>query len=127
MTEQLRRRDPLKHIPEWAVKERSHDLSWIGENLHVFWPAALQGFQDFGRGAVVIDATTLVGYEDGMSNPFVYLTEKVIEDKRSFVDALRMVRSYDPSWEFIAVLLKPEDRESTYRIGIPDLKPNRDQ
>ena len=47
-------------IPEWALKERESDLSWIGENLHVFLPAAQQGFQASGRGALVIDTTTLV-------------------------------------------------------------------
>lgn len=112
-----------RHIPNWAKEERERDLAWIGENLHVFWPAAQRGFQESGRGAIVIDTTTLVRHEKGMSNPFIYLAEKAIEEKESLVNALRMVRQYDPSWEFVSVLLKPEGRESTYRIGVPALKP----
>lgn len=89
----------------------------------MFLPAAQQGFQDSGRGAVVIDTTTLVRHEKGMSNPFVYLPEKAIEEKETLVDALRMVRAYDPTWELVTVLVKPQDQESIYRIGVPDLKP----
>lgn len=122
MTERHRRKDPLKHIPEWAKRERETDLSWIQDNLPVFLPAAQQGFQDSGRGALVIDTTTLVRHENGMSNPFVYWPEKAIEEKETLVDALRMVRAYDPTWELVTVLLKPQDRESTYRIGVPTLK-----
>lgn len=127
MPERHRRKDPLKQIPEWARKERESDLAWIGENLHVFLPAAQQGFRDSGRGALVIDTTTLVRHEQGMSHPFFFLAEKAIEEKESLVDALRMVRAYDPSWELVTVLLKPQDRESTYRIGVPDLKPQEPQ
>ncbi len=111
-----------RQIPDWAIRERTRDFSWIQENLHVFLPAAQQGFQASGRGALVIDTTTLVRHEKGKSHPFVYLAEKAIEEKESLVDALRMVRAYDPSWEFVTVLLKPQDRESTYRIGVPSQK-----
>lgn len=114
-------------IPEWAWKERESDLAWIQENLHVFLPAAQEGFQASGRGAVVIDATTIVRHEAGMSHPFLYLPEKALEEKETLVDALRMVRAYDPAWELVTVLLKPRDRESTYRIGVPSLKPKAPQ
>ena len=92
--------------------------------MHVFLLAAQQGFRDAGRGALVIDTTTLVRREKGMSHPFVYLPEKALEEKESLADALRMARAYDPSWEFVSVLLKPQERESTYRIGVPSQKPN---
>jgi hypothetical protein len=123
MPERHRRGDPLRHIPEWAKKERASDMAWIQENLHVFVPAAQQGFADAGRGALVIDTTTLVRHEKGMSHPFVYLPEKAIEEQETFFDALRMVRAYDPSWEIVSVLLKPQNRVSTYQIGVPSLKP----
>jgi hypothetical protein len=34
-------------------------------------------------------------------------------------DALRIVQGYDPSWELVAMLLKNEQRVSTYRVGVP--------
>jgi hypothetical protein len=37
-------------------------------------------------------------------------------------DALRMVRGYDPGWELVAVLLKSEQRVSTYRVGVPSAR-----
>jgi hypothetical protein len=29
------------------------------------------------------------------------------------------VREYDPAWQFVAVLLKEQDRVSSYRVGVP--------
>jgi hypothetical protein len=109
-------------IPEWARRERASDLAWIQENLHVLLPAAQQGFQDAGRGAVVIDTTIIVQHEAGTSHPFLYLPEQALAEKKTLVDALRMVRAYEPARELVTVLLKPHDRESTYRIGVPSLK-----
>jgi hypothetical protein len=33
-------------IPAWAEQERSGDLHWIGENLHIFWPVAQTGVEN---------------------------------------------------------------------------------
>ena len=107
-------------IPEWAQRERAQDLEWISENLHVFWPAAAQGFAAAGRGAIVSDATTLVTHEGGQSHPFFYLPQLEIE-QQPWREVIRMVRSYDPSWELVTVLLK-RGRESAYRIGVPTQK-----
>jgi hypothetical protein len=52
MTERERRR-----FPAWAERERTGDLAWIKENLHVFWPVAQQGYEEHGRGAIVVDTT----------------------------------------------------------------------
>jgi hypothetical protein len=109
-------REPRK-IPEWAKRERASDLAWIAENLHVFFPAARAGFEQVGRGAIVTDTTTLVKHERGESHPFAYVPSEEIY-KGEWLDAIRMVREYDPSWEFVAVLLK-QGRESAYRIGVP--------
>ncbi len=110
-------------MPDWAQKERASDFAWIQDNLHVFVPAVQQGFAESGRGALVIDTTTLVRHEKGTSHPFMYLPEKAIEEKETLLDALRMVRAYDPTWELVSVLLKARNRVSTYRIGVPSLKP----
>ena len=106
-----------QRFPRWAEQECGRDLAWIAENLHVFWPAAQRGFQEAGRGVLVVDTTTLVKHERGESNPFGYLPSGEAE-QYEWEDVIRMVRAYDPSWEFVAVLLKG-DRESAYRVGVP--------
>lgn len=107
-----------KNIPEWAKQERTRDLAWIGENLHLFWPAAQSGFAEVGRGAIVSDTTTLVVQEQAQSHPFAYVPAADIE-KQKWQDVIRLVRQYEPRLEFVAVLLK-EQRESAYRIQVPN-------
>ena len=107
-------REPIA-IPEWARRERTSDMAWLGENVHILWPAAQKGFQESGRGAIVIDTTSR---PTGQGHPFLYLPETGIE-KIHHADSLRMVKQYDPSWEFVALLFKSQDRLSTYRIAIP--------
>ena len=107
-------------IPDWAKRERVSDISWIQENLHVFFPAAIQNFNEVGRGAIVTDVTTLVSHQAGQSHPFFYLPLVGIEEQR-WGDVTRMVKAYDPSWELVTVLLK-RGRESAYRIGVPSAR-----
>jgi hypothetical protein len=113
-------RDP-RRIPEWAKRERASDFAWIGENLHVFWPAARKGYVELGRGAIVVDTTS---QPTGAGNPMAYLPESEIEQQND-PDALRMVHAYDPSWEFVTMLLKQQDPVSTYRIGIPSARESK--
>ena len=107
-----RQRPPL---PEWAAKERLSDMAWIAENLHLFWPAAQAAFTELGRGAITVDTTDS---STGDGHPFWYLTQEQISTLGD-TDAARMVVAYDPSWELITMLLKIEERVSTYRIGVP--------
>jgi hypothetical protein len=113
-------REESKRIPPWAERERGRDIAWIQENLHIFWPAASKGFEESGRGAIVTDTTTLVRHGGEESNPFAYIPAEQIY-AREWLDAIRMVREYDPSWELVTVLLK-EGRESAYRIAVPSQK-----
>lgn len=101
--------------PEWARQERGRDLAWIQENLHVLWPAAQQGYQASGRGAIVIDT---LSHPAGAGNPFVYLPQNEVA-KMEDADASRMVDQYDPNWELVTMLLKSAQRLSTYRVRIP--------
>ena len=110
-----------KH-PAWAQRERPSDTAWVQENLHVLWPAAEQSFKEKGRGAVIVDTTVVGIHATGVGNPMYYLAEAEI-DRLNNADALRMVREYDPSWELVIGLLRPKERESFYRIGIPALRP----
>jgi len=101
-------------IPSWAQRERVDDMAWIGENLHVLWPAARAGYEESGRGAVLIDITSR---PTGAGHPFWYAALKMVEQSGE-EDAIRMVREYEPSWEMVTVLFKEQERVSTYRIGV---------
>ena len=108
---------PERRIPRWAEKERGSDMAWIGDNLHIFWPAAWTGYEAVGRGALGIDTTQTFSHEGGVGHPFGYLDQATIEQQED-EDLKRMVREYDPSWEMVTALFKPHDRLSTYRIGV---------
>lgn len=110
-------RRPERRIPKWAEKERSNDLSWIRENLQIFWPAAQRGYETVGRGALGVDTTQTFSHAGGVGHPFSYLDQATVE-QRGDEDTKRMVKEYDPSWEIVTVLFKPRDRLSTYRIGV---------
>ena len=113
--------EPQPHIPEWAQRERITDLAWIVENLHIFWPVARSAFDEFGRGAMVVD-TTSRPTEQG--HPFGYFPQEQIETYGG-EDEIRMVAAYDPEREMVTILLKPRDRWSTYRIGVPGARQGR--
>jgi hypothetical protein len=49
---------------------------------------------------------------------FGYVSEVQIRQLGA-TDEIRMMAAYDPSWEMIIILLKPKDRMSSYRVGIP--------
>lgn len=102
-------------IPHWAERERLGDLAWIAENLSGFWSRARTAYETEGRGALVVDMTVR---PTGGGFPFGYVAQGQI---RQFggQDEMRMVAVYDPSWELVIVLLKPQDRVSSYRLGIP--------
>lgn len=109
-------RSGRRRHPEWARRERAGDLAWIQGNLHVFWPAAQDGYEQAGRGAIVVDTTTQPEEETG--HPFGYLPQQMLEQYEG-EDILRMIVEYDPPWEFVTVLIKTEERTSTYRVGVP--------
>lgn len=102
-----------RRLPDWAERERAGDLAWIKENLGVFWTAAQQGYEELGRGAIVVDTTQ---QPTGEGHPFGYFPEEMVEQSGD-EDAQRMVREYDPSWEMVTVLLKTDNRVSIYRVG----------
>ena len=102
-----------KNLPEWARQEREGDLGWIRENLDVFDFAARIAYEGPGRGAIVVDTTAQPARRGG--HPFGYFTQEQIEEYDD-EDTERMVREYDPEREFVVVLLKPENRTSTYRV-----------
>jgi len=103
-----------KHFPFWAERERAADLAWIAENMHVFWPAAQSAYNEMGRGAIVVDTTVR---PTGQGHPFGYFPQEMVEQTDD-EDVQRMVREYDPAQEIVVVLLKSQDRVSTYRVRL---------
>ena len=101
-------------LPAWALRERQSDLGWIAENLHVFLPVVESASDEIGRGAIVVDTTSR---PTGEGNPFGYLSQAEI-DQHDDEDIKRMVQEYDPANEFVVVLLKSDDRTSSYRVQI---------
>jgi len=105
-----------RHIPRWAERERASDLAWIQENLPQLWSAALLGFEMLGRGAVTVDTTVQPVPDKG--HPMWYLTQEQVNNYTG-EDEIRMVAEYDPTWEFVNILLKQNERVSSYRVGVP--------
>lgn len=107
-------REPRKgKIPEWAKQERLADNEWIKANLHIFAPVSKAQFEEHGRGALVVDTTKQP--IPGGGHPYGYFPQEQIEEHDD-EDTKRLVREYNPKKEFVVMLLKAEDRTSTYRI-----------
>lgn len=100
--------------PSWAERERSGDLRWVVQNTHILWPAAQSAYATEGRGALVVDLTARLG----TGHPFYYSPKADIAEHAD-ADALRMVNQYNPQRELVIILLKSEQRTSTYRLQPP--------
>lgn len=107
-----------RRIPAWAQRERTDDMIWIAENLHVFWPAAREQYHERGRGAIVVDTTQQPHANAG--HPFGYITQTDVEETDD-VDVKRMVEEYDPENEIVVVLMKDGGKQSTYRTMVSGL------
>jgi hypothetical protein len=104
-------------------EERQSDLDWIRENTHLFLPMAREGFDRFGRGALVVDTTQ---QPTGEGHPFGYFPQEMLEDEAD-EDTLRLVSEYEPDGEFVAVLLKHRYRVSSYRLRMIEGEPREAQ
>src|SRR5688572_27059526 len=111
-------------LPDWAREERQQDIAWIKENMFILSTAASTAFKAGGRGAIVVDTTSIP--VEGMGHPFGYYLQETVEATDD-ENTKRMVQEYDPRREFVIVLLKPEERTSSYRMQAtpPRRKPRR--
>ena len=73
--------------------------------------------QEVGRGAIIMNTTELASHAGEMGHPMGYLGRETIAQQRD-EDTQRMVGKYEPNEEFVSVLLKPQDRQSSYRVWV---------
>ncbi len=93
------------------------ELVWLEENLTIFWPAAHFGYEQQGRGAIIIDASSVPLGDD---TQFHYAEQAIIEageDEASHRLA-QLVSEYDPERQFLTAIIKPNMEVSTYQIGV---------
>ncbi len=109
-----------KPIPEWAQNERLRDHAWVRANRGIFYFLASLSFLESGRGAIVVDTTNEL---QDTGHPSAYFTQEMIEQDLD-EHTQRMVHEYDPEKEFVVVLLKPEEKTSTYRVRQQPKKPS---
>jgi hypothetical protein len=68
----------------------------------------------------------MVSYEKGAGNPMGYVDQETIEEVGD-EGTQRLVREYFPQREFVTTLFKPQERMSSYRIGlVGPAKPRED-
>jgi hypothetical protein len=101
-----------KDMPEWVHQERETDLAWVRGNSGLFFFLATTSFDEYGRGALVVDTT---GQTSEQSYPSGYVTQELLA-KLNDDDINRMVGEYEPDHEFVIVLWKTGERTSTYRV-----------
>lgn len=105
--------------PSAAEIERAREIAWVREHLEFFWSFASEEYQESGRGALVVDTNQVVEQEGEATHPILYLpqTDLGVYQWANQNEIVRMVGEYNPSWEFVTVLIKA-DSESAYRMGV---------
>ena len=90
--------------------QREIDLKFIGENLYVLRSRTQEFFSEQGRGALIIDHS-LSGKPDPAAH---YVPAPNLPEGNK--DTRRMVQNYLPGAQFIIVLIKPGQLETSYQI-----------
>lgn len=116
----------IEQSNESILEERRYDRKWIVNNLPLFVPLAREGFEQVGRGAILVNLAELIlrkNYEEG--HPFNYhaASEDWLElDDFAEVDTRMSLRktmeTYRPETEFVLVLVKT-DRAAIHRFPLP--------
>jgi hypothetical protein len=88
------------------------DKEWLAANLEMVGQIARDGFEVAGHGAVVVD---LQG--EGNPEPTIYLPSVSMPGHDEYTAGL--VRDYSPDAEFVVVLIRPGEMESSYRVALP--------
>jgi hypothetical protein len=99
------------------AQETTRELAWLEENLTIFWPAAHFGYDQQGRGAIIIDATSEPLGDD---TRFHYADQALIEtgEDEASHRLVQLVSEYDPERQFLAVIIRPDLQVSTYQMEV---------
>jgi len=113
---------------EQRPSEASIHKEFIALNGKRIAALAWYGFQQDGRGMIVVDAKNCIlgkRWEDGESfGGFVPLSHVAqIPDSPPKGDTLRMIEAYDPLQEFVVNILRTDGGSSFYRITCPTTTP----
>lgn len=100
-----------------SASELQHvqEIAWLKDNLAAFWTAAYEGYQERGRGALIIDTrTTPLGEE----TPFYYITQDIIDAQPN--DASQLLASwlddYEPGQQIVVVFVRPGQGDTRYSL-----------
>ena len=107
---------PESNTPVAVHVETEKDLSWIHEHASLLSSKACGWFKLVGRGAILVDAAAKPLGDD---NLFTFFNRD--EFRRFNDEEINLVlETYDPTEEFVLVMLKPEEQLHPYRIQIPN-------
>jgi hypothetical protein len=105
--------------PAESSREPQSNRDWLEAYVPVFWPAAQFGFEEWGRGALIIQ---LIPEEAEDETRFHYADQTSIEPAAAEVyrHLGGLVSTYDPQTTFVAVIMTPGRPAAVYQIKIGD-------
>ena len=89
------------------------ELAWIDRNTTLFSSKASGYFSLVGRGAIIVDATVK---RLGEGTLFTYFSKEQMEHLTDD-EISNIVDDYDPTKEFVVLLLLPREGKRVYRVG----------
>ena len=110
-------------------KRREAHMRFIRQNIDLLLAAGWAGYQEHGRGAILVDADRAVPdpqWEGGIT-PGQYVTPRMLQDAGldwPDADLKRMVREYAPEREIVVAILEGSDADY-YRFGGRDRSPRQ--
>jgi hypothetical protein len=116
----------IESFDDGDPEDRAYDHTWIAENRDRFALLARDGFQLFGRGAVLVNLSELIlrkHSEEG--HPFNYhapspewYDAEEITPESVRLPLLPLLLQYSPKKEFVLLLVK-YNRSSLHRVPLP--------
>lgn len=100
--------------------QHAQEMAWLKDNFAAFWITAYGGYQEQGRGALIIDTrTTPLGEE----TPFYYITQDIIDAQPD--DTSQRLASwldeYTPEQQMVVVFVRPGEGDTRYSLFQLDL------
>ena len=107
---------PESNTPAAVHLETEKDLFWIQNHASILSTKACGWFKLVGRGGILVDAAAKPLGDESL---FTYLDRD--EFGRFNDEEINLVlETYEPSEEFVLVMLRPQDMLNHYRIQIPN-------